>query len=31
MQDMCGSLTLNHTGVRDVKNANSSASDCWQR
>jgi type IV pilus assembly protein PilE len=30
-QDMCGTLTLNHAGVRDVKNANSSANDCWQR
>jgi type IV pilus assembly protein PilE len=29
--DMCGVLTLNHAGVRDVKNANSSTNDCWQR
>ena len=31
MQDLCGVLTLNHTGVRDVKNANISANECWQR
>jgi type IV pilus assembly protein PilE len=30
-QDMCGVLTLNHAGVRDAKNANISANDCWQR
>jgi type IV pilus assembly protein PilE len=29
--DMCGVLTLNHAGVRDVKKANSSTNDCWQR
>ncbi len=29
--DMCGVLTMNHAGVRDVKNANSSTNDCWQR
>ena len=31
MQDMCGALTLNHAGVRDVTTANISANDCWQR
>ncbi len=31
MQDMCGTLTLNHAGVRDVKNASISANTCWQR
>jgi type IV pilus assembly protein PilE len=30
-QDMCGTLTLNHAGVRDLKNANISANECWQR
>ena len=30
-QDLCGSLTLNHAGVRDVKNASISANECWQR
>ncbi len=30
-QDMCGVLTLNHAGVRDVKNASISANECWQR
>jgi type IV pilus assembly protein PilE len=30
-QDMCGSLTMNHAGVRDVKNASISANECWQR
>ncbi len=31
LDDPCGSLTLSHTGVRDVKNASISANDCWQR
>jgi type IV pilus assembly protein PilE len=29
--DPCGTLTLSHTGVREVKNASISANDCWQR
>ena len=31
LDDPCGTLTLSHTGVRDVKNASISANDCWQR
>ena len=31
IDDPCGTLTLSHTSVRDVKNANISANDCWQR
>jgi type IV pilus assembly protein PilE len=31
LDDPCSSLTLSHTGVRDVKNASISANDCWQR
>lgn len=31
LDDPCGSLTLSHTGVRDVQNASISANDCWQR
>jgi type IV pilus assembly protein PilE len=31
LDDPCGTLTLSHTGVRDVKNANISANDCWHR
>ncbi len=31
LDDPCGSLTLSHTGVRDVKNTSISANDCWQR
>ena len=31
IDDSCGTLTLSHTGVRDVKNASISANDCWQR
>jgi len=31
VDDPCGTLTLSHTGVRDVKNASISANTCWQR
>ena len=31
LDDPCGTLTLSHTGVREVKNASISANDCWQR
>ncbi len=31
LDDPCGSLTLSHTGVREVKNASISVNDCWQR
>lgn len=29
--DACGTLTLNHMGTRDVKNASETANNCWQR
>lgn len=32
INDPCGTLTLNHTGVRSVQNtSNVSANTCWQR
>lgn len=31
MQDLCGTLALHHTGVREVKQASSSVQACWQR